>query len=190
MKKVWWLLWCWCSLVAAAWAAPSRPVMEADASPEQVAQMVQEAAKPGTPAFKTTFGYGSFQASPGEGYRSSFTVRGERTAHHQGPAKVLLIATVGDESGGRVLQCSAEDKQPRIGDLSLRCEAGGAFHVEDSKEVVVRFGLGLAENLSVTAVAAEVATGGARSGMWLFSRLIPLLIGLLMLGYWFFFLRR
>lgn len=190
MKQIWLLIWCFCGMVATACAAPSRPVMEAEASAEQVAQMVREAAKPGTPAFKTTYGYGSFQASPGDGYRTTFTVRGERTANHGGPAKALVIATAGDETGGRVLQCAAEEKRPRIGDLTLRCETNGAFHVEDSKEVVLRFGLGLVENMTVTGVAAEIATGGARSELWMFSKLIPLLIGLLMLGYWFFFLRR
>lgn len=165
--------------------------MSATATPEQVANIVAEAAKSGTPGFKETFGWGEFDAAPVDGgYRLQMRIDGMRTAAHTGAAKVSAIATIGDSSGGRLVHCSAEESKPRPGPLHLECEMRGAFHVEEAKPVGIRFGLGQIEQVEVTGVTAEVVTGGARSGLWAFGKLIPLLIGMLMLSYWFMFLRR
>lgn len=179
-----------CGLTTRLHADTSPSVMRAEATPAQVAAMIQEASTSGDAIFKAAPGQGSLKAEPGKGYRTLFTVRGERLASHLGAAKVLAIGTIGDEGGGKVIFCNAEKKRPPIGPISLTCTVDGAFHVETAKEVVIRFGLGSLENISVTGMGVEVTTEGARSELWVFSKLIPALIGLAMLGYWFFVLRR
>lgn len=179
-----------CGIAASLSANTPPPVMRAEATPAQVANMIQEAAKSGDDIFKASPGYVGFNTVPGKGYRTIFTIRGERHASHSGAAKAMAIGTVGDESGGKVMFCIAEEKRPPIGPISLTCATSGAFHVETAKEVIVRFGLGSLENIDVTGVSIEVTTEGAHSGFWVFGKLIPALIGAAMLGYWFFVLRR
>ena len=179
------------STLTPACAKETAPLLTIEATEPQIQKMLSEAAQEGAPIFKATPAHGVLQASPTDGgYRLSTTVSGERNAQHTGPATAHITALVGDSSGGTHTSCTAENDKPANGPLTLSCEMQGAFHVENAKPVVIQFGLGKLQGMQVTAVRITVHTGGARSGVWTFSQLIPLLLGAIMLGYWFFFIRR
>ncbi len=185
------VLWFCVSLFSPLAQADDKPVMDAKASPEQVSKMLQEAAKSDAAAWKDRPAQGVVNADPKEGgYRLEAVVSGERSANHSGLAKAVVIATIGDEQGGKVVLCAAEKSNPKPGALVMRCDIPSAFHVEKKKPVVIQFGLGSVQGLNVQEVSMQAYTGGAKAGFWVFGKFIPLLVGVVMFAYWFFFLRR
>ena len=185
------VLWFCVSLFSPLAQADDKPVMDAKASPEQVSKMLQEAAKSDAAAWKDRPAQGVVNADPKEGgYRLEAVVSGERSANHSGLAKTVVIATIGDEQGGKVVLCAAEKSNPKSGALVMRCDIPSAFHVEKKKPVVIQFGLGSVQGLNVQEVSMQAYTGGAKAGFWVFGKFIPLLVGVVMFAYWFFFLRR
>jgi len=114
----------------------------------------------------------------------------EGTQAQAGPLDVTIVATLGDESGGRVLTCRLPAaKEFAAGPAKMECE-GAPFRVEQDKTFILKTGLGKSQGFTPTRFTAQVAAVPVSVGWggW-FTAMIYAGVGVVMLGLWFVFRR-
>lgn len=117
-----------------------------------------------------------------------WTVEGEQT--RPGPIGAVIAATLGDESGGRVLTCRPPGKEVAAGPARFDCESS-PFRVETDKTFILKSGLNKLDGFVPTRMGAEVAAVPVSVGWggW-FSAMIYAMVGAVMLGVWMVFFKR
>ena len=117
-----------------------------------------------------------------------WTVEGQQA--QTGPLDATIVATLGDQSGGRVLSCRLPaTKEFAAGAAKMECESA-PFRVEVDKTFILQTGLSKAQGFTPTRFTATVAAVPVKVGWggW-FTAMIYAMVGAVMLVLWFVFRR-
>jgi hypothetical protein len=118
-----------------------------------------------------------------------WTLEGEQA--QAGPVDATIAATLGDESGGRVMMCRLPaNREFPAGATRFDCESA-PFRVEADKTFVLKSGLSKLQGFTPNRMSAQVAAVPVSVGWggW-FSAMVYAMVGVVMLGLWFVFFKR